>query len=84
MKLFKLNKDYSVACEWQNTRSGFRHVAVVLNNGTEVNRVKVTYLNRTWEAYEFETVLLKAIDSIGLSKRLYSNFRKKIEFYPFG
>ena len=57
MKQFKINNNLTVTCEYQNTRSGFRHVAVLFLDGNEINRAKCTYLNRTWERYEFESVL---------------------------
>ena len=76
MTLFKLNRNYSVVCEYKSTRNGFTHIATILNNGLEINKVKVNYLNRTWESYEY--VLRKAIDSIDLSKRQYNKFKKKI------
>ena len=62
MKLFELSKEYKVACESQSTRSGFRHVAILLKNGCEVARTKVCYLNRTWEAYEYQTVLIDLVE----------------------
>jgi len=57
MESFKLLDEYEAVCEFQSTRSGFRHVAVLLHNGSEVCRAKCCYLNRTWEAFEFESVL---------------------------
>jgi hypothetical protein len=57
MRAFKLNEEYLVVCENQGTRYGFRHIAVLLHNGNEIDRHKVSYYNRTWERYEFETVM---------------------------
>jgi len=62
MRLFKLNDVYSVVCESQDTRTGFRHVAVLLKNGEEIDRTKCTYQNRTWERFTFQTVLCDLID----------------------
>lgn len=61
MTSFKLNDKFTVVCESQNTRTGFRHVAVLLRNGDEVDRTKVCYQNRTWERFTFESVLCKII-----------------------
>jgi hypothetical protein len=63
MRMFKLNDVYSVICESESTRSGFRHIAKLLRGGYERASAKCTYQNRTWEAYEFETVILKLIDA---------------------
>ncbi len=62
MRIFNLDEVYSVACNSEATRSGFRHIAVLHKNGYEIARAKCLYQNRTWEAYEFETVLLKLVD----------------------
>jgi len=62
MRIFNLDEVYSVVCNSESTRSGFRHIAVLHKNGYEIAREKALYQNRTWEAYEFETVLLKIVD----------------------
>lgn len=62
MKIFTLADNYSVVCNSQSTRSGFRHVASVCRNGESIGSTKICYLNRTWECYQFESVLMQAID----------------------
>ena len=47
MRLFDLDKNYSVVCEHEDTRNGFRHVATLLHHGNEIGKAKCTYLNRT-------------------------------------
>ena len=37
---------------------GFYHTCTLYRNGTQVARDRVQYLNRTWEAYRFQTVML--------------------------
>lgn len=61
MREFRLNDKFTVVCEAQNTRTGFRHVAVLLRNGDEIDRTKCCYQNRTWERFTFETVLCDLI-----------------------
>lgn len=81
MTIFKLNKNYSVICESQSTRNGFRHVAVIMKNGYEIGRTKVCYLNCTWEAYTFQSVLNNALGTLykeDLSKNLRSRFYQRI------
>ena len=56
-KMFKIDKDYSVTAWWENTSYGFRHIAVLYKDGRELARAKATYYNRTWEKYEFESVI---------------------------
>jgi hypothetical protein len=61
MKIFKLDEQYEVVCNWEKTRNGFRHLAVLRSYGREVAKAKACYLNRTWECYEYESVLLDII-----------------------
>jgi len=63
MRMFKLNDVYSVVCNSESTRNGFRHIAVLMKNGYEIGKAKCSYINRTWESYDFETVILKLIDA---------------------
>ena len=62
MRIFNLNAEYNIVCNWQNTRYGFRHLATLHRNGYEIAKAKACYYNRTWERFEYETVLLKLID----------------------
>jgi len=63
MRIFTLSKNYSVVCQSEKTRNGFRHVATLLKGGQEIARAKCTYLNRTWECYEFESVLYEIVNN---------------------
>jgi hypothetical protein len=62
MRIFTLSKDYSVVCNFKSTRSGFKHEASLHKNGLSIYQTKICYLNRTWEAYEYESILHKVID----------------------
>ncbi len=62
MKIFKLSKTHSIVARHENTRSGFRHLATLMSNGREICDAKATYLNRTWEVYEFQSVLYEVIE----------------------
>jgi hypothetical protein len=62
MRIFNLNKVYNIVCNSEGTRSGFRHIAVLHRNGFEIARAKCVYYNRTWECYQFESVLIKIIE----------------------
>ena len=61
MKIFNLDKIYSIVCNWKKTRSGFKHIANLCINGTSVYETKVNYLNRTWESFEYESVIQKVL-----------------------
>ena len=63
-KLFSLGA-YSIACGTKGTRNGFKHEAVLYNKGGyRLGKVKCMYLNRTWERFTYEDVLLKAVNTL--------------------
>ena len=47
----------------RNTRSGFAHDCVLLHNGRMIAHDTAHYLNRTWESYRFQSVMLGAVDN---------------------
>jgi len=61
MRIFKITKDIEVVCRSESTRSGFRHLATLLRDGVEQQDGKCCYLNRTWERYEFQSVLNEVV-----------------------
>ena len=62
MKIFKLDKQHQVVCNWENTRNGFSHNAVLLKGNYEIGKTRINYLNRTWERFEYESILFRIID----------------------
>lgn len=63
MRMFNLDKVNTVICDTKDTRNGFKHEAVLLQNGYERGKAKICYLNRTWEGFQYESVLLRLIDT---------------------
>lgn len=61
MKIFNLGCDYSIVCNSENTRYGFRHLASLMFKGNEIDKTKCCYYNRTWERFEFESVCKKLL-----------------------
>jgi hypothetical protein len=56
-KTFQLPNGYEIIAHWEKTRNGFRHIAILMKDGSEVDRAKATYQNRTWESYEYQSVI---------------------------
>jgi hypothetical protein len=54
---FKINDHVTAFCHTEDTRSGFRHLATLFNDGMILAQAKVCYINRTWERYDYQTVL---------------------------
>ena len=52
-------RKYVIYCISENTRNGFCHKAIM---GDRFK--KVDYYNRTWESFQFETVLRRLIEDI--------------------
>lgn len=69
MKLFKINKRIEIVCDAESTRSGFRHLATLFVDGTETAKGKCTYQNRTWESYEFQSVLSNVVNKADLTEK---------------
>ena len=81
MQLFKLDENYNVVCETKGTRNGFKHEAILLCNGYERGKAKCTYLNRTWESFTYESVLLKLVNDFfeNEEKEKYLNVVKNLK-----
>jgi hypothetical protein len=62
MKIFEITQNIRAVCQWKKTRQAFKHEATLFVNGQECETVKICYLNRTWERYEYQSVLEKLIE----------------------
>jgi hypothetical protein len=66
-KTFPLKDGYEIVAHYEKTRNGFRHIAILYDKyGHEVDRAKIPYQNRTWESYEYESVLNRLLDQSGV------------------
>ena len=55
------NAVFEFSPKYRETRSGFAHDCTLTMNGKEIAAESVHYLNRTWESYRFQTVMLKCV-----------------------
>lgn len=62
MRIFNLDKVYNIVCNFKGTRNGFKHVATLCQNGRSIYNTKKCYLNRTYEYFEFESILKKVVE----------------------
>lgn len=76
MRLFKITDKIEVVCESERTRYGFRHLSTLMINGIEREKDKACYYNRTWERYEFQSVLSGVIRK-AFEKKIISKEEKK-------
>lgn len=56
-------------CDTTNTRNGFCHHVFADGGGKEHEHTRVSYYNRTWESFEYETALYRAIDKFSKNLR---------------
>lgn len=61
-RTFRINNVITIVGNTESSRNGFRHRAVLYLNGQSVDQATVHYLNRTWESYEYQSVMQKLID----------------------
>ena len=63
------NNQIVFVCYTTNTKNGFCHTVQTLNNSIYGNKIitdtKSSYLNRTWEAYDYESTLKRACKKLG-------------------
>ena len=76
MKQFKMTKEIEVTCHRENTRYGFRHLATLSINGIARQNGKACYYNRTWEKYEFQSVLRDVVNK-AFKNKIISEQQKK-------
>jgi len=81
MNVFKINKKIEIECRSERTRNGFRHLATLLINGSESQNGKRCYLNRTWEKYEFQSVLYEVVNKAFKNKILSEKDKKTCDAF---
>jgi len=57
-------KEIEFRCYTTNTRCGFCHTAHYVGWDYSLTDTKASYYNRTWERFDYESVLKKAIDKL--------------------
>lgn len=69
---------YAIFCRSEKTRYGFRHLATLYRDHHEIGRTKACYYNRTWECYEFQSVIDRLLDA-HFSGKVAERLKKKAE-----
>lgn len=54
-------KEYTFVCETWETSRAWGHRVVLLRNGYEISEAKIRYYNRTWECYQYQCCMKKAL-----------------------
>lgn len=80
MRIFKINQKIEIVCNSESSRNGFRHRATLVLNGREADEATEHYQNRTWESYEFQTVMQKLVNkTTALSSEEKAYVKKRLE-----
>jgi len=78
MDSFRVNAQYNIYCRSEKTRYGFRHLAELCLGGCVVEKSKACYYNRTWESYEFQSVIHRVLQN-HFSPQLAARYMKKLD-----
>ena len=65
MKIFecKAYPEFKIVAHTYENSHNWGHKATLLHNGThELNTYKITYYNRTWEKYEYQSVIKSVLN----------------------
>lgn len=60
----------------KSTSTGFRHETTLFIDDFEITSARVNYINRTWENYQYQTCMQRAVEILieNRLKRLRQNF----------
>ena len=78
MQTFKINKRLEARCEYYETRYSWGHKGWLYRDGETIGYKKITYYNRTWECYQFESLLQCLAGEKSLTDKERVAFKKKI------
>ena len=81
MKTYSFGEGYQVNCRSEKTRYGFRHLCELTKDYNVIAKTKACYYNRTWEAYEFQSVIHQAINA-AFDNRTRAQQKKGQEINP--
>lgn len=61
-KSFKINDHIEIMAGYRKMRDGFNHYAVLYVDGVPVDEAKAHYINRTWESYDYQSVMQSLVN----------------------
>ena len=63
-KIIVNENEYQFINDSRNTRHGFAHDTTLFKNGVIIGKETAHYLNRTWESYRYQTVMMVCVNTI--------------------
>jgi hypothetical protein len=83
-KTFKVSDSIEIECSVYETRSSWGHIADIHKDGRHVGHKKYAYYNRTWERFEFESVIYSVIENSSLTKKEKEDAQEWLKNYEPG
>ena len=84
-KTFDITRKLRVKAWTYETRYSWGHKAELFIDGEYITNKKITYYNRTWEAYTYQSILDsildKALKEKGINQRQYTHAKKWVNTY---
>jgi len=78
-RTFQVSPSIRIDCVSEKTSYAFRHLATIYKNNQQVGFGRIPYQNRTWERFEFESVMRKAVDNSSLTPQEKAEVKKWLE-----
>ena len=79
IRKIKVNgNEYQFVNGSRNTRTGFAHDTTLFKNDYEIAEASCHYLNRTWECYQYQTVMKRCVDA-----EINSEYDRFINHYKY-
>lgn len=79
MQTFIINDDLHIKCERKETRMCFKHEGTLYRDNEVIDFEKIMYSNRTWECYEFASILERFAESDELDESERKLLKHKIK-----
>lgn len=62
---FKVGDDnYTFVNHTESSQSGFTHISELFKNGSYKGHARIHYVNRTWESYQFQSVMRRNVSRL--------------------
>lgn len=77
MTEFQITKQIKIKADYYETRYSWGHKAWLYLNNEEVEHAKITYYNRTWESYTYQSILYNIVDKTKVLTKKQKEYCKK-------
>jgi hypothetical protein len=82
IKKFEINdNEYTFVSNIWDRKNSWGHEVTLFKNNTEIGSASITYLNRTWERYTYQSVMQKVVDHLltAMEENFISGYKEIFE-----